>query len=130
MANEEYQGISFPFRISGRGGIATSGRTNTEQQHIRECLSVLLGTMEFERVMRPYNGLEELDIFFNDLNESTKNMAIFKINEKVQEFEPRIVIRDINIVSQTQQDGSIKHIVALAYTEADRESLTTLTLSF
>ena len=128
MVNE-YQGISFPFRINGRGGVAMSGRTNTEQKHIQESLQVLLGTKEFERVMRPYLGLEELDIFFNDLNETTKNMAIFKINEKVQIYEPRIAVTDIQIVSQEQLDGSIAHIVNLSYTEADTGTLGTVTLN-
>lgn len=125
----EYQGISFPFRIGGRGGVAMSGRTNTEQQHIRECVQVLLGTKEFERVMRPYNGLEELDIFFNDLNETTKNMAIFKINEKLQALEPRITVTSINITPEEQVDRSIAHIVTLDYEEVDSARVASLTLS-
>lgn len=128
--DKDYQGIAFPFRIGGRGGVVMNGRTNTKQQHIEDCLKVLLGTKEFERVMRPYNGLEELDIFFNDLNETTKNMAIFKINEKVQEFEPRVAIVDIDVRSEDQVDGSLAHIVTVTYSEADTGTISTMEVSF
>lgn len=128
--DNEIKGISFPFRIGGRGGVTMSGRTPTIQQHLKECLEVLLGTREGERVMRPYNGLEELDIFFNDLNETTKNMAIFKINEKVQQLEPRVAITDIEIYPQDQVDGSIAHIVDITYEETDSGTIGTLSMNF
>ena len=125
----DIKGVSFPFRIGGRGGVVMSGRTSTVQQHIRECLTVLLGTMEYERVMRPFNGLEELDIFFEDLNATTRQMAIFKINEKVQEFEPRVIVTDIQIHAEVQRDNSTTHIVNLAYIETDTGNSSTLSLN-
>lgn len=128
--DNEYKGISFPFRIGGRGGVTMSGRTHTIQLHVKECLESLLGQREGERVMRPYNGLEELDIFFNDLNETTKNMAIFKINEKVQQLEPRVAITDIEIYPQDQVDGSIAHIVDITYEETDSGTIGTLSMNF
>lgn len=125
LMDNEIKGISFPFRIGGRGGWATSGPTFTHQQKVKERIKSLLGIKEFERVMRPWNGLEELDIFFNDLNETTKNMAEFKIREKLQQMEPEIQIIDIQLNTQTLLDGKIIHIISLTYMlVGDREAST------
>jgi len=125
---EEYQGISFPFRIGGRGGVVMSGRTNTVQQHLKEGLEVLLGTKEFERVMRPLNGLEPLDIFFNDLNGTTKNMAIYKITETIENYEPRVNVINVDIHEEEQVDGSMAHIITINYTERDMEEVYTVSV--
>lgn len=47
-----FQGISFPFRITGRdhtGGIVTSSTSSTEFDHIKEAIHQIVGTIEAER---------------------------------------------------------------------------------
>lgn len=126
--DNEYKGISFPFRIGGRGGIVMSGQSITGQEHRKERLKVLLGTRKYERVMRPANGLVDLDIFFNDLNETTKNMAIFRITETIEEFEPEITVMDIDIQSEDQVDGSVAHIITITYAEPETGNVESLAL--
>lgn len=126
--DNDIKGISFPFRIGGRGGIVMSGNTITGQQHRKERLKVLLATRKYERVMRPANGLADLDVFFNDLNETTKNMAIFRITETIEEFEPDITIMDIDIQSEEQLDGAVAHIITITYAEPETGNVESLAL--
>lgn len=116
--DNEVRGISFPFRIGGRGGVVMSGESYGRPLHIEEGLRQLLGTTQWERVMNPV-GIEPLDIFFNDLNETTKNMAIFKINEAIRVYEPRVTVREIQLHKEEQEDGSMAHIIELSYEVVD-----------
>jgi phage baseplate assembly protein W len=127
--NNEIKGVAFPFRVGGRGGILMSGNSVSEQQHIKENILSGLGTREGERVMKPYLGMEDLDIFFNDLNETTKNMVIFKIREKMIEMEPRVEITDVQIYEE-DTGGGIAYIINLMYVEldSDRVNSTTFTI--
>ena len=115
----ELKGISFPFRIGGRGGVSMSGKNGTVQQHLQENVMQLLGTLEFERVMNPSKGLEDLSIIFDTLDEASKNLAIFKITEFLALNEPRIEIVEIDIVTEKVGIDSYAHICKLRYIEVD-----------
>ena len=128
--DNEYKGISFPFRIGGRGGVASSGRTNSTQHHVKECLLVLLGSKEAERVMRPYNGLAELDVLFNNLNETTKNMIVFKVTEKIQEFEPRVSVVSIDVAEEILFDDSRAFVITVIYRENDTGNVESVSINF
>lgn len=118
MVDNEIKGISFPFRIGGRGGVVMSGKTVTGQRHIHEGLIQLLGTTQWERVMNPI-GVEPLDNLFNDLNETTKNIAIFKISEAIRMYEPRINVTSMDIIEEQLEDGSVAHVVNITYEEIE-----------
>jgi uncharacterized protein len=126
--DNEVRGISFPFRIGGRGGVVMSGNTITEQMHIKDGLKQLFTTDVSERVMKPFYGLYNLDIFFDNLNESTKNMAIFKIREAVEIWEPRVQVRNIDIVETDLEDGKIAHIITLSYSLVDSGAVDTMSV--
>ena len=79
----------------------------------------VVGTKELERVMNPWFGLEDLDIFFAELDESTKAMAIFKINERITLLETRVNILSIDISEVTNDDGEVSHIIDIMFQEAD-----------
>ena len=128
--NNEVKGVSFPFRIGGRGGVAMSGSSITGQQHLKENIMSIVGTKEFERVMNPLFGLEDLDIFFADLNESTKSMASFKIREKLSELEDRVEIVNIVITPLTLDDGTQGNIVTIDFVEVDSGNLSSVSVDF
>jgi uncharacterized protein len=126
--DNEVRGIAFPFRIGGRGGVVMSGRTVEGETHIKEGFLQLLSTQEWERVMTP-RGIPPLDIFFNDLNETTKNMVIFKIEEAVRVYEPRIEILDINIEEDEQVDKSMAHVITVSYRILDSGEVQSVSVS-
>ena len=116
MANE-VKGISFPFRIGGRGGVVLSGENFSEQLHIKESMTQLLGTTVGERHMKADIGLgDDLELFFEDLNETTKNMAIFKINEVVARYEPRVTVTYIDIVREENYPDKEVYVISVSYT--------------
>jgi phage baseplate assembly protein W len=116
---DEIKGISFPFRIGGRGGVVMSGRSATGQQHLKENIIAIVGTQELERVHNPEFGLESLDIFFTDLNESTATMAKYKIIEKINQFEDRVNILDVIINEVDLPDGEVSYTVDILFEEVD-----------
>ena len=123
---EDYKGISFPFRIGGRGGIAMSGRNITEQQHIKESVMHLLGTNEFERVMNPFKGLEDLSMLFDFPDEAVKNMAIYKITEFLTLNEPRIEVKEITINTADIGIKETAHVIKVLYAEVATNIISTV----
>lgn len=127
--DNEVRGISFPFRIGGRGGVVMSGQTVSEQMHIKDGLKQLFTTDISERVMKPFYGLYTLDIFFDNLNETTKNMAIFKIREAVEIWEPRVRIREVDITEMEIESGKIAHVITLSYDLTDSGVVDSLSIT-
>lgn len=128
--DNEVRGISFPFRIGGRGGVAVSGQTVSEQQHIKESIMVLVGQIEGERVMNPSIGVEPLDIFFNNFDEATKNIIIFKLREKIALYEPRVEVNDIQIYPQDTTDGGRAYVISIMYTVVDTGQYDSVAISY
>jgi uncharacterized protein len=126
MMDNEVRGISFPFRIGGRGGVVMSGQDISEQRHIKEGIMQLLGTSEWERVMTP-RGLPPLANFFNNLNETTKNMAIFQITEALNVYEPRVEVMDIQI-HEEEVDEEMRHIVGVTYRVLNNGEISSLAI--
>lgn len=125
---QEIRGISFPFRIGGRGGVVVSGRRMNEELHIKDNLKQLFTTDIGERVMSPSYGMQNLDIFFNDLNETTKSMAEYKIRETVETWEPRIIVTHVDIHEEVSA-GTKKHIVTLYFRIANSGEEDTFSIS-
>lgn len=129
MSNE-VKGISLPFRIGGRGGVVMSGRNVSEQQHLRENIMSIVGTKEGERVMNPEFGLENLDIFFADLNESTKTMAKYKIIQKLNLLETRVTVLDVIITEMVKDSGEVGHVAEIIFSEAASGDTGSATVTF
>lgn len=92
----EQTGISFPFRVGIRGGVALSTTSIHRATHIEEDMQQLLLTNRWERAMRPE--------FFGDLNsrifslsdESTKTLLRKQIKDALLQ-DSRIEVRDSDI---------------------------------
>ena len=54
MSNKGHYGVSFPFRIGVKGGIAMSGTNVNSARHIEESIQQILSTRRGERVMETF----------------------------------------------------------------------------
>ena len=79
-------GWSFPVRIGGSGGIATS----SYETNIEESIRVILGTALGERVMEPHFGSRIHDFVFYPNNPNTASMVAYQVDQALRKLEPRI----------------------------------------
>lgn len=100
MPQAGFTGISFPFRISGTGGIAMSSTSVSEVPHIVEAMEQILLTRPRERCME-YHFKSDLDLDIFEPNDvSAQKLVEYQIRNALQALEDRIEIASINVFSK------------------------------
>lgn len=117
MANNTgITGISHPFRLNQKGGIAMSTTSTYDKTHIEEGLRQLFGTNKGERVMERNAGTLLSDYVFDPSDESLYNLIKYEVLQEIADNEPRITVNeDITTVFADEVDDS-KIFVELHYT--------------
>ena len=104
MPQAGFTGISFPFRISGIGGISMSSTDVSEVPHIVEAMEQILMTRPRERCME-YHFKSDLDLDIFEPNDvSAQKLVEHQIRTALQSLEDRI---EISSVIVTSKDSSI-----------------------
>lgn len=98
----KYQGISYPFRFSSKGGIETSTTTTRDVQHIRESVEQILRTSLGERVMLPEFGAGLKNLVFEPNNPVTMSLLEKTLLRDLIKWEPRIEVVDISISVESE----------------------------
>lgn len=99
MPQAGYTGISFPFRISGTGGISMSTTDVSDVPHIVEAMEQILLTRPRERCME-YHFKSDLDLDIFEPNDiSAQKLVEYQIRNALQTLEDRIEIANINVFS-------------------------------
>ena len=97
MAERSYTGVSFPFRIGVRGGVATSTTSTREVPHIIESMNQILRTFRYERTME-FHVYSEIDTdIFEPNDTSTHTLLEYQIKDALTRLEPRIEVKKIEI---------------------------------
>jgi phage baseplate assembly protein W len=94
------QGVSWPFRFGGTGGLAESAGVRRVEESIR----VILGTQYGQRLMRPDFGCNLMSLVFAPNNSSTANLARFYVEESLTRWEPRIDLVDVVVDNDQARD--------------------------
>lgn len=90
-----YYGLSFPFRVSSRGGLAMTGTNHLESPHISESIRQILGTVAGER-LRSRFGSNLSTIIFEPNDETAQNLLQYEIREALKQ-DSRIEVGDEDI---------------------------------
>lgn len=100
-----YTGVSFPFRISNRGGTLLSSTSLEKPQHIEESIEQILSTSIYERLMELDKGSRISLYLFEPNDTSSHNLIKYEIAEILNREEPRIEVKleDINIYSKDEK---------------------------
>lgn len=100
-----YKGISFPFRVTSRGGIAVTSTSATDLSHIEEALRQLIGTARGERIMEAY-GTERSPALFGQAEEMNPQVALLKlyVEEALARDENRVKLEYINVAAKETED--------------------------
>lgn len=95
-----FKGLSFPFRVSGTGGIEMSTTSVSDISHITEAIEQILLTRPRERKME-YHFKSDLDtLLFEPNDESLKSLMVYHVEEALKELEDRIDVSDVDIISE------------------------------
>ncbi len=108
MLKSGFKGLSFPFRVSGTGGVEMSTTSVSDISHITEAIEQILLTRPRERKME-YHFKSDLDtLIFEPNDESLKSLMVYHVEEALKELEDRIDVSDVDIISE---DNTIYVIV-------------------
>lgn len=95
-----FKGLSFPFRVSGTGGVEMSTTSVSDISHITEAIEQILLTRPRERKME-YHFKSDLDtLIFEPNDESLKSLMVYHVEEALKELEDRIDVSDVDIISE------------------------------
>lgn len=108
MAQSGFTGISFPFRVTNRGGVAMSTTSKTDPTHIAESIQQIFATNFLERPMEGGEVYSEVDaLLFEPNDESLQEVLRVQIVEDLERLEERIEIDedDIEFIVDTDDSG-------------------------
>lgn len=95
-----FNGISFPFRINGTGGVQMSTTDVLDVPHIVEAMEQILLTRPYERKME-YHFKSDLDTLIFDPNDiSARNMVAYQIKQALSQLEDRIEVINVIVTSE------------------------------
>lgn len=113
------RGWGFPPRldldIDADGTVQGNARTGmvADEDDIRESLSVLMSTIQGERLMLPEYGMGLQAHVFDPTDETSLGHLVDQIEHAILFFEPRIKVEEIDIDSDAAVDGCL--IVRITY---------------
>ena len=87
MSNKGHYGISFPFRVGVKGGIAMSGTDINSARHIEESIQQILSTRRGERVMEYHFGSSVSTSLFEPTDTTLMNLLKYEIVEALETFD-------------------------------------------
>lgn len=104
MQQSGYTGISYPFRISNRGGVVMSTTSSTDPTHIAESIQQILYTNFLERPMESdiYTTVTSLLFEPNDL--TLQQVLKSRIISDLDRLEERVVCDDEGIEFEIEVD--------------------------
>lgn len=108
-----YTGISYPFRISNRGGVVMTTTNQNDVSHIIESIQQILNTDYLERPMEGDTVYSEVStLLFDPNDESLQEVVKSQIIEDLERLEDRIECEEdgINFVVETEDDCEYLYI--------------------
>lgn len=85
-------GFAFPFSFGIHGGVELA----SDEAGVNQSIRLILGTVPGERVMRPDFGCKVNDLVFAPNNGRTLALACHYIEEALQRWEPRIILKSVD----------------------------------
>lgn len=104
-------GWSFPPRFEKAGaGI----KMVSDEEDIRQSLTILFNTSAGERIMRPEYGCNIRSFLFQSIDNSFQNYMKDTILNAILKYESRIIVNELNIDTSDYADGIV--VLELVYT--------------
>ena len=115
MSERNYTGISFPFRIGVKGGVAMSTADTKDVTHIIESMEQILRTFKYERTMEHHIYSEIDTSIFEPNGISSHTLLKYQIKDALNRLEPRIEVISVDVSSENSYVYATIHFKALPY---------------
>lgn len=112
MPQSGFTGISYPFRISNRGGAVMSTTSSTDSTHIAESIQQIIGTSFLERPMESEIYSEVSTLLFEPNDETLKQILKNRIVEALERLEDRIECEEDGILFEVEEENNVEYLCA------------------
>jgi phage baseplate assembly protein W len=109
-----FRGISFPFRVNTKGGIAMSSCDIEEIPHIIESIMQILNTHRLERSMEYHIFSDSDEVVFEPNDVSAHTLLKYDIEQALR-LDPRIEVTEVLIISDDNYLYADIHFTVLLY---------------
>ena len=110
MPQSGYTGISYPFRISNRGGCVMSTTSRTDPSHIAESIQQILNTNHLERPMEADISTTVTTLLYEPNDVALQQVLKNRIVGDLKRLEKRIVCSEEDISFEVEEEDGI-HIL-------------------
>lgn len=105
------RGWAFPLGVDSRGVISLTD----EQSEIEQAILIILSTPIGTRVMRPTFGSRLHELVFAPNNSQTAAQARRYVEEALGMWEPRIRVRNVEVLPDTQSGNDSRLMIQISY---------------
>lgn len=113
MPRSGFTGISFPFRITSRGGVAMSTTSSTDPTHIAESIIQILSTDFLERPMEGHEVFSSVSLSLFDRNDaSLQGVLKSRIVESITKLDERVDLDEGDIDFVIEEEDGVEYLIA------------------
>ena len=121
----EEKGISFPFRVSVRGGATMSVANINSVDKIVESMQQIVLTREGERCME-YDVYSQIDkLIFNIEDDTLRQVCEYMLKDAINRLETRVTVNDVRL-ARDENTGIIYALVNFTVNKTNNNYNTTL----
>lgn len=116
MPQSGFTGISYPFRISNRGGVVMSTTDRYDSTHIEESIQQILNTDQLERPMESEIYTTVTTLLFEPNDETLQQVLKTRLAEDLERLEERIEVDSDDISFEVQEEDGVEYLyVTITY---------------
>lgn len=125
----EERGISFPFRISPKGGATMSVANSNSVERLVESMQQIVGTSDGERCMEfnVYSEVRSLLFSSVDTDDTILSVCEYMVKDAINRLEPRVSVNDV-VIKVDELTNSIIAVVNFTVNSTKDTYITSLGL--
>lgn len=113
MPQSGYTGISYPFRISNRGGVVISTTSQNDPTHIEESIQQIFNTNYLERPMEVDVYTTVTSLLFEPNDVALQQVLKNRIVDDIERLEERIECEEDGIEFVVEVEDDMEYLYAL-----------------
>lgn len=113
MPQSGFTGISYPFRVSNRGGCVMSTTSRTDPTHIAESIQQIFNTNFLERPMESEVYTTVTSLLFEPNDIALQQVLKMRIVEDLERLEERIECNEDGIEFDVEVEGDVEYLYAV-----------------
>ena len=113
MSKSGFTGISYPFRISNRGGVVMSTTSASDATHIKESIQQILSTRFLERPMEADIYSDVDSAIFEPDDDALQEMIKSDIVDAVNELDERVELDEEDIDFEIEEEDGVEMLYAI-----------------